>query len=31
MKETGLTGCVYDVSFDHRAFDMNDITNIHKI
>ena len=29
-KKAGLNGCVYDFSFDHRAFDINDISNIHK-
>ena len=29
MKKT-LNGLVYDFSFDHRAFNISDITNIHK-
>ena len=30
MKETGLTGCVYDFSVDYRAFDPSNIIDIHK-
>ena len=30
MKETGLNGCVYHFSLDHRAFDISVITNINK-
>ena len=30
MKKTGLNGCVYHFSLDHRAFDISVITNINK-
>ena len=30
MKTTALNGCVYDFPFDHRAFDITAITDIHK-
>ena len=29
-KKTGLNGCVYNFSVDYKAFDISDITNIHK-
>ena len=30
MKKPGLNGHVYNFSVEYRAFDINDITNIHK-
>ena len=30
MKKTGLNTCVYDFSVDCRAFDTNDIIDVHK-
>ena len=30
MKITGLNRCVYDFSVDYRAFDTNNIIDIHK-
>ena len=30
MKETGLNSCVYDFSFDYRAFDTSNIIDTHK-
>ena len=30
MKKTGLNGCVFNFSVDYRAFDTNNIINIHK-
>ena len=30
IKNTGLKGCVYNFSVDFKAFDILDITNIHK-
>ena len=29
-KKTGLNGCVFDFCVDYKAFDISDITNIHK-
>ena len=29
-RKIGLNLCIYDFSFDYAAFDMSDITNIHK-
>ena len=29
-KKTGLNECVYDFSVDYNAFDISDITHIHK-
>ena len=29
-KQTELNGCVYDFSVNYKAFDISDITNIHK-
>ena len=30
MKKTGLNECVYNFFVDYRAFDTNNIINIHK-
>ena len=30
MKKTALNGCVYNFSVDYKAFNSDDITNIHQ-